>query len=149
MPRDAEFKQRVCQIDELVREIEQAGDPSFRTAAKALIQSLMDLHGAGIERMLEIVHLSGDHGQAIIDQMGREDPVRGLLLLYGLHPLDMKTRVEQAFQKAQLQLRSHGASAELVGIDEQGMVRVRLELKGCSANTVAIQSELENAIREA
>ena len=47
----------------------------------------MELHGAGLERMLEIVRANGDSGQLILDSLGRDDMVSSLLVLYGLHPV--------------------------------------------------------------
>ncbi len=49
-------------IGELVQEIESIGDPAARAAAKDLVQSLMDLHGAALEKALEIVAGAGEPG---------------------------------------------------------------------------------------
>jgi len=148
MPRDKQFDERVQRIEQLVREIEQVPDPALRSAAKALIQSVMDLHGAAIERILELIHQSGETGQAIIDQLGREQPVRGLLLLYGLHPLDLETRVREALAKLRPQLAALGGEAVLVSVSE-GTVRVRLSSAGCSSTSTALARVLEDGLREA
>src|SRR5271168_3937008 len=116
MTKQDEFQQRAKSIETLVSKLEQAADPAIRSTAKDLLQAVMELHGSGIERALEIVHEAGEPGTEIIDRLGQDELVRGLLLLYGLHPLDMQSRVVQALQSANAFLRSQGASAELESI---------------------------------
>ena len=49
-----EFQERVGRIDGLVRKLESSRDPTLRDTARDLIQSLMELHGTGLESILEI-----------------------------------------------------------------------------------------------
>ncbi len=105
MSDQKEIQRRIESIEGLVREIEKVSDPAVRSLSKQLVQSLMDLHGAGLERMLEIVHGSGEAGQSIVDELGRDDLVRSLLLLYGLHPLDLQTRIVEALEKTRPYLK--------------------------------------------
>ena len=67
-----------------------------KVAARDLVQLLMEVHGAGLERIMEIVFESGAPGTALIDRLGQDPIVRNLLLLYSLHPDDMETRVVKA-----------------------------------------------------
>jgi hypothetical protein len=46
-------------------------------------------------------------------------------LLYGLHPLDLETRVRQALEKARYWLRSRGAVVELSGVKD-GIVHLHV-----------------------
>ena len=71
MADEKDFQQRVQRIGELVQELEAIADPAVRAAAKELVQLLMDLHGAALERMLEIVFQSSDGGTRVIDELGR------------------------------------------------------------------------------
>jgi hypothetical protein len=50
---DTAFQKRVQRIGEIVEQLESATDPNARAMARELMESLMALHGAGIERMLE------------------------------------------------------------------------------------------------
>ena len=68
-------------------------------------------------------------GDELVGELARDELVGSLLLLYGLHPLDLETRVRQALEKVQPTLRSRGGSAELLELTE-GAVRVRLETAG-------------------
>ena len=149
-PRD-EFQQRARSIEGLVNQLERAADPAVRSAARALVQALMDLHGSSIERILEIVHESGEPGKTLIDRFGQDELIRSVLLLYGLHPQDLHTRVLQALDSQRAFLRSHGASAELVSIDGKGVVTVQLQAKpgGCGWTATSIRATIEAAIQEA
>lgn len=151
MPEQKDVQQRIESIEGLVREIEKLSDPSVRSLSSQLVQSLMDLHGAGIERMLEIVHGTGSTGQQVIDEMSRDDLVRSLLLLYGLHPVDLQTRILQALEKTRPYLRSHGGNVELAHVSDTGAVTLRLQgsCHSCPSSAVTLQSTVEQAIYEA
>src|SRR5262245_36768299 len=105
------------QIETLIQEIETVTDPATRARVEALIKTLLELHGAGLERMLELIWDSGEPGQVIINQhLAQDELVSNLMLLHGLHPLDLETRVRGALDKLAPFLRSHGGSVELLSI---------------------------------
>lgn len=146
-----EVQARIESIEGLVREIETLSDPVVRSLSKQLVQSLMGLHGSGLERMLEIIHRTGDSGQTIIDEMGHDDLVRSLLLLYGLHPLGLQERIVAALDKTRPYLRSHGGNVQLVHVSDSGAVTLRLEgsCHGCPSSAITLQSTVEQAIYDA
>ena len=86
-------------IGGLVQEIESIADPAVRAATKDLVQSLMDLHGEALEKALDIIADAGDPGMNIIDRLGRDALVSSVLILYGLHPEDLETRVVKAVDR--------------------------------------------------
>lgn len=140
--------QRLQKIETLVQTIESSADPHVRASAVELMQSVMELHGAGIERMLEIVFESG--GSEIIDQFAKDDLAANLLLLYGLHPLDLETRVMQALEKVRPYLQSHGGNVEFVGVADT-VVRLKLQgsCNGCASSAMTLKLAIEEAIYEA
>ena len=77
---DKDFQKRVQKIGSLVQDLESIADPASRAAAKELVQSLMDLHGTGLERILEMVFESGEWGPRIIDELGQDPLVSSLLI---------------------------------------------------------------------
>lgn len=151
MSERKQVQRRIESIEGLVRELEKVSDPSVQSLSKQLVQSLMDLHGMGLERMLEITHHSGAGGQKIIDEMGRDELVGSLLLLYGLHPLGLEARVVQALEKSRPYLKSHGGNVELVSVNESGVVTLKLEgsCHSCPSSAVTLQSTVERAIFDA
>jgi Fe-S cluster biogenesis protein NfuA/nitrite reductase/ring-hydroxylating ferredoxin subunit len=151
MSEHKDVQRRIESIEGLVREIENVSDPAVQSLSKQLVQSLMDLHGMGLERMLEITHHSGASGQKIIDEMGRDQLVSSLLLLYGLHPSDLESRVVQALEKSRPYLRSHGGNVELVSVSESGAVMLKLQgsCHSCPSSAITLQSTVEQAIYDA
>ena len=150
MAEDKDFRDRVQRIGDLVQQIEEIADPATRATAKGLIQSLMDLHGAAIERTMEIVAEAGDPGVALIDQLGRDPMVSSLLVLYGLHPEDLDSRVQKAIEKVKPQLRKQGAEVEILELHE-GVVRLRVQTgeHTCGSTAKTVRTTLEGAIYDA
>ncbi len=143
-----DVQQRLQKIEQLVHTIEASADPHGRSSAVELMQSLMELHGAGIERMMEIAFDCG--GEEIIDRFADNDLTASLLLLYGLHPLDLETRVMQALDKVRPYLQSHGGNVELLGVTE-GTLRLKLQgsCNGCASSAMTLKLAIEEAIYEA
>jgi Fe-S cluster biogenesis protein NfuA len=144
------FPHRTQKIEELIHRIETLADPEARALAVELVQSLMDLHGAGLERVMGILSQAGEPGLAILNDFTRDDLVASLLLLYGLHPVDMETRVRDALDKVRPYLRSHGGNVDLLAT-EQGVVRLRLQgsCHGCPSPAMTLKLAVEQAIYEA
>lgn len=154
MAQDAAFQKQVQRIGELVERLEATADPNARALAKELVESLMALHGAALERMLEIAAATngGDGGGGIIERCAHDELVSSVLLLYGLHPEDLGTRVAKALDKKRSFLDSHSANVELVSIGADGTVTVRLHLKasgGCGSTAALVKSTIEGAIQDA
>ena len=144
MPEQHEFQQRLQSIERLLSDIEGAADPNLRRTVQELVQLIMDLHGAGLERILEIL---GSDGQAeapvphIVSRLSRDELVGSLLVLYGLHPLDLEARVGQALEKVRARLRAHSGEVHLQGIQD-GVVRLRLDAN----NAHALKETIEQTI---
>ena len=150
MTRQDEFRQRAESIEALVSKLEKAADPAVGAAGRDLVQSLMELHGAGLERLLEIVE-AGDPGRVILDRLGRDELVRSVLLLYGLHPQDLGARVAEALATVRVFLGTHGADAKLISIDGEGAVTLEFHAKsgGCGSTVASLKSTLTAAVEEA
>jgi Fe-S cluster biogenesis protein NfuA len=151
MPKQKEVESQIESIDKMVRALEEAKDPVLRANAKELVQALMALHGACLERILEVVGQSGVSGKSIIDTFARDGVVKSVLLLYGLHPIDIKARVLEALEKMRSSIRSNSRTVSFVGIDDAGMLTLRMEGKseGCGSSDSALKQAVEQAIYEA
>src|SRR5689334_8292045 len=93
MIEERSFQRLSQRIEGLIAGIEAAPDQNLRTDALNLTRSLMELHGAGLDRLMEIVARAGASGYALMDDFAGDRLVAGLHLLYGLHPYDLETRV--------------------------------------------------------
>jgi Fe-S cluster biogenesis protein NfuA len=151
MTKHDEVEQRAKSIEVSLANIEAAADPALKTVAQELVRALMELHGAGLKRMLAIVRELGDSGGAVVARFGNDELVRSVLLLYGLHPDDIRTRVGAALEATRASLKPHGATAELVSVDENGVVTVRVHMQssGCGSSSRLAKQRIEAALEEA
>ena len=142
-------RQHAGRIEELVRKLESSADPGSLATARDLVQSLMELYGAGLDRLTEIIAEKGEAGREILDELGRDGLVGNLLAANGLHPLDLETRVRRALEKLRARLRSE-ASVDLLGVDE-GVVRLCLRSSGsiCGSSAGSLKTVIEDAMYEA
>ncbi len=147
----AEFERRMARVDELVRTLETVPDPGARAAAQELVRAVMDLNSAGLERIMQMAQRGGEAGRKLADQFTQDGLVSCLLLLYGLHPSDLETRVRGALAKTRPYLESHGGNVELVEVTEMGTVRLRLQgsCHGCPSSAMTLKLAIERAIHEA
>jgi len=145
-----DFREEMTRIGELMQEMESIADPAVRAATTGLVKAIMDLHGTALERELEIVAEAGEPGMEIIDRLGRDSLVSGVLVLYGLHPEHVETRVAKAVERIRPQLRKQGCEVELLDATE-GAVRLRLDAgpHTCGSTAKTMQATLEAAIYDA
>ncbi len=143
-----EFQKRLSRVEELIAALESAPSPTVREQVRELIQTVLDLHGTGIERMLSMVFDSGASGATMIDELSRDQLVSGLLLLHGLHPIDLETRVRNAIEEVKPRLGLHGGSVDLLGVSPEG--RVHLKLQGncheCPSSRLTLRFSIEEAL---
>jgi Fe-S cluster biogenesis protein NfuA len=144
---DNELRKQMQRIDDLLTQIDRFKDPQAQTQTRLIVQALMDFHSAAIERMLERIAATGETGLQTIDSIARDELVASLLLLYGLHPLGLESRVQQGLQKALPYIHSHGGDVELLGIDES-VVRLRLHgsCHGCPSSAQTLKQTIEESI---
>jgi Fe-S cluster biogenesis protein NfuA len=145
----SEFQEQVRQLGKLITQFDQMPDGPPKTACKELVQLLMDVHGAGLDRIMEIVFESDGPGPAIIDKLGNDTVTSSLLLLYSLHPQDLETRVQQSVDRMRPRLRKLSCSVELAGIIE-GAVQVRVTAGGhsCGSSSKDIRTIVEECVFE-
>jgi Fe-S cluster biogenesis protein NfuA/nitrite reductase/ring-hydroxylating ferredoxin subunit len=135
------------QVEGLISKIENLPNAEARTTALELVKALMEFHGAGLERLMEIVADAGDPGYAMFDNFAADDLVGSLLLLYGLHPLPIEARVTKALEKVRPYLESHGGNVELLDITG-GVVHLRMQgsCKSCPTSAMTLKLAIEEAI---
>ncbi len=141
------FQKRLARIEELIQAVNAITDGDLRAKARELIQTLLELHGTGIERMLEIVGARAE-SETVIAALAGDDLVSNLLLLHGLHPLGLEMRVRQALESVRPRLGLHGGSVELIGVTPAGGVTLRLEgnCHGCPSSQMTLKHSIEEAI---
>jgi Fe-S cluster biogenesis protein NfuA len=132
-------------IEELLGRLRAAGDPGTADTAEEVVRLVVELYGAGLERTVELA------GPEVLERLVEDELVASLLVLHGLHPKDTQTRVVEALDQVRPYLGSHAGGVELLGIDPEGVVHLRLEgsCDGCPSSTLTVKMAIERAIEEA
>jgi Fe-S cluster biogenesis protein NfuA len=122
-----------------------------RQRAEDLVALVTNLYGAGLERMLDVLAENGRLDAVVLDALADDELVASLLLVHGLHPHDVTTRVSAALDSVRPYLGSHGGDVELLDVDDGGVVRIRLlgSCDGCPSSAVTLQLAVEGAIEAA
>ena len=136
-------------IELLLDELRAGADSRSYDRAEELLRLITELYGGGLARIVELAR-SGTPD--LLTAMTGDDLVASLLVVHGLHPDDVATRVAAALDSVRPLLGAHGGDVELLGIDETaGTVHLRLlgSCDGCPSSAVTLQQAVEVAILEA
>ncbi|AGA28682.1 NifU family protein [Singulisphaera acidiphila] len=144
---DNDFRSRIGRIEALIDEIERFADPVVQGQAREIVQALLEFHGAALANLVGQIAVAGPPGRAILEQAAEDELTSSLLLLHGLHPHDLETRVAQALDQVRPQLHTHGGDVELLGIDGD-VVRLRMQgsCHGCPSSAATLRQTIETAI---
>jgi Fe-S cluster biogenesis protein NfuA len=144
---DVGFRQRIERIEALTEALEKTPDDATRADAQELVHAILELHGAGFSRLVELMTSAGEPGRALLEAAARDDLVGSLLLLYALHPDDLPVRLERALESVRPTLKSHGGEVTLLGITG-GVVRLKMEgsCQGCPSSSATLKNTIEQAI---
>jgi Fe-S cluster biogenesis protein NfuA len=127
-------REQVERIEMLLHRFEDSPDKSACDNAGELVRALMDVHGAGLARIIEAIAEQGSTGQNILKDLADDEIVGGLLALYGLHPVSVADRVRAALAELQVTLQSHQATLEIISL-EPGTARLRLIAAGAGCHS--------------
>ena len=128
-----------------------AGGAVARERAEQLVREIVDLYGAGLDRL---IRMAVEVDPALADRFASDDLVASLLLVHGLHPHDVHRRVEDALDSVRPYLDSHGGDVALLEMDDSpagGVVRLQFSgsCKSCPSSSVTLELTVEDAVRAA
>jgi Fe-S cluster biogenesis protein NfuA len=131
-------------VEKLLGELREAGDPAATERAEELVRLLMELYGGGLERLMELV---AEKDRALVDRIAEDQLLASLLVLHGLHPVPVETRVNEALEKA----RKYAGPVNLIGFDDQGIAHLELEHspQGCPSTAITVKNAIEKAVLDA
>jgi len=137
-------------IQELVEKIETLRDPASRAMLQECLQAVLSFYGHGLARILEVIEKSGPDGKKAYDALIRDNGVSGLLLIHGLHPVSLETRLADALEKVRPYMQSHGGNVELLSLENDfAVLRLVGHCKTCPSSTVTLELAVRHAIEEA
>ncbi|MCW2982455.1 MAG: nitrogen-fixing NifU domain protein [Conexibacter sp.] len=133
----------VGRVEELTARVEALPDPDVRELADDLAAAVVQLYGEGLERIFAALE------PEVRARLAQDGVVASLMLIHGLYPIDIETRVRGALDSVRPYLESHGGNVELLGIAD-GVARLRLQgsCSGCSASQSTLELAIERALQE-
>lgn len=136
---------------ELLLEASSAAGPIVRERAEELVRLVVELYGAGLERVLELAYEAGALDDDLLASLAGDELVSSLLLVHGLHPYGVEERVERALDGVRPYLGSHGGDVRLLEVTDDGVVRLELlgSCDGCASSSVTLELAVEDAIHAA
>jgi len=138
-------------VEALLAELRSNAGPQVADAAEELVSCLVELYGAGLAAIVEIVGEDSDAGRRLMAKLAADPLVESLLLVHDLHPLEAGDRVRRAIEAVMPQLGGHAGDAEFTGLDGAGVIHVRLERggHGCQSSSGSIEAAIEKAVADA
>ncbi|MFD6331922.1 NifU family protein [Streptomyces niveus] len=149
-PVNDEWRATGERIDTLIA-ASAAGGVVARERSEELVRLVTDFYGAGLERLLDLVHEQGRLDDELLAALAADDLVASVLLVHGLHPYSVTTRVENALESVRPYLGSHGGDVELLGVTDEGVVRLRLlgSCDGCPSSSATLELAVQGAVEAA
>ena len=136
-------------VEELLASLRSQGGAAADTAEE-LVRLLVGLYGDGLSHIVASLQAGGQAGRAMLDTLAADPVVEGLLLLHGLHPLDVDARIQRALDQVRPYLGSHAGGVQYLGVRD-GVAHLRLEgtCHGCPSSTVTVRLAIEGAVQDA
>lgn len=136
--------QLIARVQELTGRLEDLEDGPCRQLAEELTGAVVQMYGAGLERIVALIEDEETRGLLAADEL-----VAGLLMIHDLYPVPLEERVVQALDTVRPYMESHGGNVELLGI-EDGVARLRLEgsCKSCRASSSTLELAVRQALQE-
>jgi Fe-S cluster biogenesis protein NfuA/nitrite reductase/ring-hydroxylating ferredoxin subunit len=140
-----------ARVEELLDALKSGGFGPAASAAEELVGLLVGLYGDGLAQIMNVLAAQGPEGAAMIEALADDPTVESLLLLHGLHPLDVDARIQRALDRVRPYLGSHAGGVEYLGVTGDGVARLRLEgsCHGCPSSTVTVELAITGAVQDA
>lgn len=140
----------VERVQDLLGSLDEIADPDAQARVQELVGAVLELYGAGLERILGVLADAGEGALHIRNALLDDGIVASLLLIHGLYPVPLEERVTEAIESVRPFLASHGGGVEILSI-EDGVARLRLQgsCNGCPASASTLEHALREAIDEA
>jgi Fe-S cluster biogenesis protein NfuA len=137
-------------VEALIAELRAQAGSQAADVAEELVSCLVGFYGAGLAAIVAAVGADRESGPRLLDALAADPLVESLLLVHDLHPLDTDARIRRALVRVRPQLGAHADAVEYLGLDEQGVARLRLTVSGHGCGSAsAIRPTVEDAVAEA
>jgi Fe-S cluster biogenesis protein NfuA len=140
----------VERVQELQAALDSAAGGGTRELADELVSAIVQMYGAGLERVVGTLMSAGTDGERLAASLTDDPLVATLLLIHDLHPVPLEDRVQAALDSVRPYMESHGGNVELLGL-ENGIARIHLRgsCSDCSASSVTLELAIKQALEDA
>jgi Fe-S cluster biogenesis protein NfuA/nitrite reductase/ring-hydroxylating ferredoxin subunit len=137
-------------IEQLLDASASAG-PIVRERSEELVRLVVELYGAGLERLLELMYDAGALTDDALESLAGDDLVASLLLVHDLHPYPVEERVGRALDRVRPYMGTHGGDVELIEVTDEGVARLRMlgSCDGCASSAVTLDLAVKDAVEAA
>ena len=139
--RDEEVRARLDRLEDLLALVEKTPGPSGELALSAVTE-LAQVYGEALARVVD--HAASAGATELLSAYTGDELIGHLLVLHGVHPEPVESRVARAVDEVQPAVVEHGGRLALRGI-EDGVATVELTVGGCGSSGQG----LRDAVREA
>ncbi len=134
-------------IEALVERVARFPDADARATTEELLQTVLEMYGEGISRLLEQVYEHSGGDTALLEKIADDELVGSLLLLHGLHPLTIEQRIVRGIEEVRPYLEKHGGNVELVKVaDNVAYLQLQGSCQGCSSSTTTLKTAIEETL---
>ncbi|MGQ0464919.1 MAG: NifU family protein [Sporichthyaceae bacterium] len=132
-------------VESLLAQLARQGGNRAAATAEDLVRLLVEYYGSGLTHVVEIV---AESDPELLLRLAENKLIESQLILHGLHPVDVATRIEQALDGVRPYLGSHAGGVAFLGIDDAGIAHLRLDgsCHGCPSSTVTVRTTIEEAV---
>jgi Fe-S cluster biogenesis protein NfuA/nitrite reductase/ring-hydroxylating ferredoxin subunit len=142
--------QLVQRIQDLQDRLEATDDVAAREVAEQLVSAVVQMYGAGLERIVELLAGADSDDRRIAAALSEDELVSTLLLIHDLHPVPLEDRVRAALDSVRPYMESHGGDVELLALqDGIATIHLRGSCSDCSASAVTLELAIKQALEEA
>jgi Fe-S cluster biogenesis protein NfuA/nitrite reductase/ring-hydroxylating ferredoxin subunit len=144
------YDELLLRVQELQARLDAAADVAMREVAEELMSAVVQMYGAGLERIMGSLQGAGEQGQRLASELAEDPLVLPILLIHDLHPVPLVERVQGALEHVRPYMESHGGNVELLSL-ENGVARIGLRgsCSDCSASAVTLELAIKQALEEA
>ena len=137
-------------VQELQDRLDSVSDSTTRNLAEEVVSAVVQMYGAGLERILQRLLAGGEVGEQIAVSLTDDPFLATLLLIHDLHPVPLEARVQDALDSVRPYMESHGGNVELLSL-ENGIARIHLRgsCSDCSASAVTLELAIKQALEQA
>ena len=112
---DASSEDLLARVQTLTERVDRLEDPVARAAAQELVAAVLEMHGAGLAKIGEVLDEAGAAGEEAKQKLVADGVVASLLLIHDLYPVSLEERVREGLEEVRPYMDSHEGERRAAG----------------------------------